>query len=54
MHHELGRFTRDGDRWLYVEGDINPKRQTCVVTKVRRNGPCPGGFDKKHKKCPAV
>jgi SEC-C motif domain protein len=26
-HHELSRFAREGDRWFYVDGDLQPSKQ---------------------------
>ena len=54
VHHELGRFRRDGGRWVYVDGDINPKPETRHVEKVARNDPCPCGSGRKYKKCCAA
>lgn len=50
-HHELARFRRDGDGWLYVDGEVNPKQAPRVVAKVGRNDPCPCGSGQKYKKC---
>ena len=50
-HHELARFRRDGEGWLYVDGDVNPKQAPRVAAKVGRNDPCPCGSGKKYKKC---
>lgn len=50
-HHELARFRRDGDGWLYVDGDVNPRQAPRQVAKVGRNDPCPCGSGQKYKKC---
>ncbi|MEW5727248.1 MAG: YchJ family protein [Pseudomonadota bacterium] len=50
-HHELASFRREGDRWLYVDGLLNPKPQQRSAAKVGRNDPCPCGSGKKYKKC---
>lgn len=50
-HHELARFRRDGDGWLYVDGDVNPRQAPRSVAKVGRNDPCPCGSGQKYKKC---
>jgi SEC-C motif-containing protein len=52
VHHELATFRRDEGRWLYVDGQVNPKgapRQ--VANKIGRNDPCPCGSGRKAKKC---
>ncbi|CAK0769539.1 SEC-C motif domain protein [uncultured Gammaproteobacteria bacterium] len=50
-HHERASFRHDGERWWYVDGEINPKGPPRQVVKVGRNDPCPCGSGKKHKKC---
>lgn len=50
-HHEISYFVKDNDHWLYSHGDMNPKQEQRIVTKVGRNDPCPCGSGKKHKKC---
>ncbi|MBF0560869.1 MAG: YchJ family protein [Alphaproteobacteria bacterium] len=51
VHHELSSFRRDDGRWLYVDGEINPKAAPRQVVKIGRNDPCPCGSGKKYKKC---
>lgn len=51
IHHELASFRREGGRWLYVDGQVNPKQAPRRVTKVGRNDPCPCGSGQKFKKC---
>lgn len=51
VHHELAHFTREEGRWVYSQGDINPKQQPRRVVQVGRNDPCPCGSGKKFKKC---
>lgn len=51
VQRERAHFRRDGDAWLYVRGDINPKAPPRQVVKVGRNDPCPCGSGKKYKKC---
>ena len=46
--HERSRFVRDGERWYYVDGEINPRAER---RKVGRNAPCPCGSGKKYKRC---
>jgi SEC-C motif-containing protein len=43
--HERSRFVREGDRWLYLEGDELPP----IFPK--RNQPCWCGSGKKYKSC---
>lgn len=50
-HHERARFRREADRWLYVDGQVNPKSAPMRADKVGRNDPCPCGSGKKFKKC---
>ncbi len=50
-HHELARFRREDGRWLYEDGDVNPKPAPRVAAKVGRNDPCPCGSGQKYKKC---
>ncbi len=54
VHHERSSFRREDDRWLYVDGDINPKSAPRRVRRVGRNEPCPCGSGKKYKKCCGV
>ncbi|TDQ84528.1 SEC-C motif-containing protein [Dongia mobilis] len=52
LHHERATFKREEGRWVYVDGELNPKPQTVVRdSKVGRNDPCPCGSGKKYKKC---
>ncbi len=51
VHHELSNFRREDDRWVYVDGKMNPKGKPRRVEKVGRNDPCPCGSGKKYKKC---
>ena len=52
--HELASFRREEGRWVYVDGDMNPKGPPRQVAKVGRNEPCPCGSGKKYKKCCAA
>lgn len=54
VHHERSSFRREGDRWLYVDGVINPKSLPRRILKAGRNAPCPCGSGKKFKKCCGV
>lgn len=50
--HELAEFRRDAEgRWLYVDGELNPKGPPRRVEKIGRNDPCGCGSGKKFKKC---
>jgi SEC-C motif-containing protein len=51
IHHERARFKKKADRWLYDEGDIEPKTVVRAGPKVGRNDPCPCGSGKKYKHC---
>lgn len=50
-HHELASFQRQDGRWLYVDGQVNPRQAPRQVAKVGRNDPCPCGSGQKFKKC---
>lgn len=49
-HHELGKFRKVDDRWLFVDGKMVGQKP-IVSTKVGRNEPCPCGSGSKYKKC---
>jgi len=51
VHHEKSEFRREDGRWVYVDGEMNPKGEPRRVDKVGRNEPCPCGSGKKYKKC---
>jgi SEC-C motif-containing protein len=51
IHHERARFKKQDGRWLYDEGDIEPKTGVRAGPKVGRNEPCPCGSGKKYKHC---
>jgi len=51
QHHELAKFTRENERWVFADCIMNPKEPPRVVQKVGRNDPCPCGSGKKYKKC---
>ncbi|MCW5699873.1 MAG: YchJ family protein [Rhodospirillales bacterium] len=51
VHHELATFRREDGRWLYADGQMNPKSAPRRVTKVGRNDPCSCGSGRKFKKC---
>lgn len=43
--HEVSRFVKVGDCWLYVDGDLISSGKTA------RNAPCPCGSGRKYKRC---
>lgn len=51
VHHEKSEFRREDGKWVYVDGEMNPKGAPRRVDKVGRNEPCPCGSGKKYKKC---
>lgn len=48
---EIAHFVRSNGRWLYDDGELNPKSPPVRVTQIGRNDPCPCGSGKKYKKC---
>jgi len=51
QHHEKARFRREGEHWLYVDGEMVGATVRRESPKVGRNDPCPCGSGKKFKKC---
>ena len=51
VHRERSAFRREEGRWVYVEGESNPKAGAGRASKVGRNQLCPCGSGKKFKKC---
>lgn len=54
--HEISRFVKENDRWLYLSGEIintAPPGEN-KIGKIGRNDPCPCGSGKKLKKCCAL
>ncbi len=45
--HEISRFERLDNRWLYRDGD-------CRIDEPGRNAPCPCGSGRKFKRCCAL
>ncbi|KID58575.1 preprotein translocase subunit SecA [Pseudoalteromonas luteoviolacea] len=45
--HERSRFIKEGNQWLYLDGELFPTE----CKKVSRNDPCPCLSGKKFKKC---
>lgn len=51
-HHEVSRFQKFDDVWLYCGGkDVGPVQFRRDAPKTGRNEPCPCGSGKKYKKC---
>lgn len=50
-HHEKATFKRENGRWVYLDGELNPKAPPRRVVQVGRNDLCPCGSGKKYKKC---
>ena len=48
--HEISRFVKENNQWLYVDGDIL-ESPPVGRHKVGRNEPCPCGSGRKFKKC---
>jgi SEC-C motif-containing protein len=46
--HERSNFVKEGQQWLYCDGDIYPEQKSG---KIARNESCPCGSGKKYKKC---
>lgn len=51
MHHERSNFHREDGKWVYGDGQMNPKSQPIRGGNVRWNEACPCGSGKKYKKC---
>lgn len=52
VHHERSSFVKEGGRWFYVDGLLNPPQEQVIKSvKVGRNDPCVCGSGKKYKKC---
>jgi SEC-C motif-containing protein len=51
IHHEMARFAKKDEKWMYKEGNIVPKTVVRSGPKTGRNDPCPCGSGKKYKHC---
>jgi SEC-C motif-containing protein len=51
VHHEVGRFKKENDTWLYENGEVAPQTIVRSGPKIGRNDPCPCGSGKKYKHC---
>jgi len=50
IHHEKSNFLKEGEKWFYLDGIINPKKSILNKT-VLRNEPCICGSGRKFKNC---
>ncbi|HRI53298.1 MAG TPA: YchJ family protein [Pseudomonadota bacterium] len=50
---EHSRFRKQGGRWLYIDGQVEPSSPPVVRTPAvaGRNDPCPCGSGQKFKRC---
>ena len=51
VHHEKGKFKKEKDEWLYVEGNVSARTIVRSSPKTGRNDLCPCGSGKKYKRC---
>jgi SEC-C motif-containing protein len=51
IYHEIAKFEKYDDRWLYVGGEVIPKTETRNSEKIGRNDHCPKKKKKKYKHC---
>jgi SEC-C motif-containing protein len=51
VHHETGKFIKEKDEWLYVEGHVSARTIVRSSPKTGRNDPCHCGSGKKYKHC---
>jgi SEC-C motif-containing protein len=49
--HEISRFHKVDDRWVYLDGSIKSIGQVGNRMSPGRNAPCPCGSGKKAKRC---
>jgi SEC-C motif-containing protein len=50
IHHEKSNFVKEGDRWFYMDGTVNPQKPVTVKA-ISRNEPCFCGSGRKYKNC---
>lgn len=51
-HHERSNFSKAGDEWFFVDGNIVPPATIRNESpRIGRNDPCSCGSGKKYKKC---
>ena len=51
LHHEIARFKKENNEWLYDDGHVVPRTVVRSAPKTGRNEPCPCGSGKKYKHC---
>ena len=51
IHHEVAKFKKVKEEWLYEEGSITPRTIVRSSPKTGRNDPCHCGSGKKYKHC---
>lgn len=49
--HEISRFIKTGQRWLYLDGVIKAAGKVDASTNTGRNASCTCGSGKKFKRC---
>ena len=49
--HEISRFVKTGQHWLYMDGVIKAAGKVSAETDTGRNAPCACGSGKKFKRC---
>jgi SEC-C motif domain protein len=49
--HEISRFIKTGQRWLYLDGLVKASGNTVSNTNAGKNAPCACGSGKKFKRC---
>jgi len=50
IHHEKSTFIKEGGKWFYTDGIINPQKPIFSKT-ISRNAPCICGSGRKYKNC---
>jgi SEC-C motif-containing protein len=50
IHHEKSSFLKEGKKWFYYDGIINPQKPVFSQT-ISRNAPCICGSGRKYKNC---
>jgi SEC-C motif-containing protein len=51
MLHEVSRFIKKNDHWLYVDGVVKKVGKIIQQLNQGKNAPCPCGSGKKFKRC---
>ena len=50
IHQEKSNFLKEGEKWYYVDGIVNPHKPVTIKT-ISRNAPCSCGSGRKYKNC---